>query len=159
MCAPRRKSWMFIRFFPASCNDRMSTLPSLQAIRRYVFPSVSMLPGKIWHLTFDIWHLTFDIWHLYIFSIVSSRVVHAAGYGDRPRTKLYTSRAVSSSQRIWQVSLKIFGAGRNGPSTVSWLCGMVFSRGRKQYRKVLQSKICSCVRWLTLHIEITSHTP
>ena len=52
------------------------------------------------------------------------RFVHAAGYGLSPRTKLCTSSAVFSVNRISQSSLKIFGAGRSSASSG---CGVVGS--------------------------------
>ena len=42
---PRRKSATSIRFLPASCKDSTLTKPSVEAIWRYVFLSVTMLPG------------------------------------------------------------------------------------------------------------------
>ena len=42
---PRRKSATSIRFLPASCKDSTLTNPSVEAIWKYVFLSVTMLPG------------------------------------------------------------------------------------------------------------------
>lgn len=42
---PRRKSATSIRFLPASCKDNTLTNPSVEAIWKYVFLSVTMLPG------------------------------------------------------------------------------------------------------------------
>ena len=43
---PRRKSATSIRFLPASCKDNTLTNPSVEAIWKYVFLSVTMLPGS-----------------------------------------------------------------------------------------------------------------
>ncbi len=143
---PRMNSGAPMRRLPCACTSMICSRPCPSPHDTVILPpaSVMMLPGS---------RASPESGSMQVVKILSCKgslppacsSVHAAGYGDSPRTRLCI-RIGGIVQSMRHVSLNIFGAGV-GCSSVMALCGSVRSVPSQMARMVRRVSLAQrCMR-------------